>query len=152
MSFLFPYFEMNFFFSKCAVNTMSVFQNQFCPALRAGFLNPLTRKIVFVRPACVRACVRACVCTLFPYCDFATFHFLLEKRRFLKYNFAAHFLFEKRRLWTKIRDFAAHFLFEKRRFWTKIRDVGRKYANLRLTSFLKSDYFGRKYAMLDENT
>ena len=28
-----------------------------CPARSAGFLNPLTRKIVFVRPACVRACV-----------------------------------------------------------------------------------------------
>ena len=48
-----------------------------CPARSAGFFNPLTRKIVFVR-----ACgVRACVCTPFPYCDFATFHFLLEKRR-----------------------------------------------------------------------
>ena len=29
-----------------------------CPARSAGFLNPLTRKIVFVRPASVRACVR----------------------------------------------------------------------------------------------
>ena len=66
----------------------------------------------------------------------------------MKYNFAAHFLFEKRRFWTKIRDFAAHFFFEKRRFWTKIRDVGRKYAILRLTSYLKSDDFGRKYAIL----
>ena len=51
-------------------------------------------------------------------------HFLFEKRRFWTKirDFAAHFLFEKRRFWTKIRDFAAHFLFEKRRFWTKIRD------------------------------
>ena len=30
-----------------------------CPARSAGFLNPLTRKIVFVRPACVRPSVRA---------------------------------------------------------------------------------------------
>ena len=65
----------------------------------------------------------------------------------MRCNSAAHFLFEKRRFWTKIREFAAHFLFEKRRFWTKIRDVGRKYANLRLTSYLKSDDFGRKYAI-----
>ena len=49
----------------------------FCPARSAGFLNPLTRKIVFVRPASVRACV----CTPFPYCDFATFHFLFGNRR-----------------------------------------------------------------------
>ena len=32
-------------------------QVDFCPARSAGFLNPLTRKIVFVRPACVRASV-----------------------------------------------------------------------------------------------
>ena len=44
---------------------------KFCPARSAGVLNPFTRKIVFVRPS-----VRASVCTLFPYCDFATFHFL----------------------------------------------------------------------------
>ena len=50
------------------------------------------------------------------------------------------------------RDFVAHFLFDKRRFGTKIRDVGRKYMILRLASYLKSDDFGRKYAMLDENT
>ena len=35
---------------------------------------------------------------------------------------ATHFLLEKRRFWTKIRDFAARFSFEKRRFWTKIRE------------------------------
>ena len=32
-------------------------QLSFCPARSAGFLNPLTRKIVFVRPASVRASV-----------------------------------------------------------------------------------------------
>ena len=30
----------------------------FCPSRSAGFFNPLTRKIVFVRPACVRPSVR----------------------------------------------------------------------------------------------
>ena len=42
-------------------------------------------------------------------------------------NFAAHFFFEKRRFWTKIRDFAAHFFFEKRRFWMKIRDFAARF-------------------------
>ena len=49
-----------------------------CPARSAGVLNPLTRKIVFVRPACG---VRPSVCTPFPYCDFAFFHFLFGNRR-----------------------------------------------------------------------
>ena len=55
--------------------------------------------------------------------DFAA-HFLCQKRRFWTKirDFAARFLLEKRRFWTKIRDFAARFSFEKRRFWTKIRE------------------------------
>ena len=52
-------------------------RGRFCPARSAGVLNPLTRKIVFVRPCGVRPCV----CTPFPYCDFATFHFLFGNRR-----------------------------------------------------------------------
>ena len=96
---------------------------------RAGFFNPLTRKIVFVRP-----CVRPCVCTPFPYCDFATFHFLFGNRRNRR--------FSNKKCVASLRPTS----------YLKSGDFGRKYAILRLISYLKSDYFGRKYAMLDENT
>ena len=73
----------------------------FCPARSAGFLNPLTRKIVFVRACGVRPSVR----TPFPFCDFATFW--------------ANRLIWKLLFWMKIRVFAAHSFFQHRRFWKK---------------------------------
>ena len=69
-------------------------QSNFAPARSAGVLNPLTRKIVFVRPS-VRPCVP---------------HFLFV----IWQLFVRNFVFENRRFWTKIRDFAAYFLFENR--------------------------------------
>ena len=82
----------------------------------------------------VRPCVRPCVRTPFPYCDFATVHFLYDNRQnrwFLKKTWAAIL-----RLTSTL----------------KINDFGRKYAILRLTSFLKIYDFGRKCQILDENT
>ena len=113
------------FGEKCRFSEKKVeFGWPFCPSRSAGVLNPLTRKIVFVR-ASVRASVRPCVCTPFPYCDFATFQFFFENLWFWTKtrDFAAHFLFENRWFWMKIREFAAHFLFQNQRFWTKLRDL-----------------------------
>ena len=82
-------------------------------------------------------------------CKFAA-HFLFEKRRFWTKirDFAARFLFEKRRFWTKIRDFAAHFLFEKQRFWTKIRDFAAHFLFEKRRSWTKIRDVGRKYRIL----
>ena len=96
----------------------------FCPALRAGFFNPLTRKIVFVR-----ASVRPSVSTPFPYYDFATFHFLFGNRRNRR--------FSNKKCVASLRPTS----------YLKSDDFGRKYAILQLTSYLKSDDFGRKYAI-----
>ena len=107
-----------------------LFRFRLCPAQRAGVLNPLTRKIVFVRPASVRASV----CTPFPYCDFAAFHFLFGNQRNRR--------FSNKKYVASLRPTS----------YLKSDDFGRKYAILRLTSSSKSNDFGRKHAMLDENT
>ena len=87
-------------------------QSNFAP-LRAGVLNPLTRKIVFVRPS-VRP---ACVCTPFPYCDFATFHFLFGNRRNRR--------FSNKKYVASLRPTS----------YLKSDDFGRKYAILRPISY-----------------
>ena len=68
---------------------------------RAGVLNPLTRKIVFVR-ACVRPSVRPCV----P-------HFLIMILQLFERNF----LFKKGTFSTKNSEIEAHFLIEKGAFF-----------------------------------
>ena len=113
------------------------------PRAQRGVLNPLTSKIVFVRPACVRPCVR----TLFPYCDFATFHFLFGNRRNRRFSNKKCVASLRPTSYLKSGDFGRKYAILRLTSYLKSDDFGRKYAILWLTSFLKSDDFGRKYAV-----
>ena len=72
---------------------------------------------------------RPCVCTPFPYCDFATFHFLFGNRRNRR--------FSNKKCVASLRPTS----------YLKSGDFGRKYAILRLASYLKIADFGRKCAI-----
>ena len=117
------------------------------PSFQSRLAIFLLRKIVFVR-----ACVRPCVCTPFPYCDFATFHFLFGNRRNRRFSNKKCVASLRPTSYLKSGDFGRKYAILRLTSYLKSDDFGRKYAILWLTSYLKSDDLGRKYAMLDENT